>query len=304
MTKLKAFPKIYALGTRYVDTIFDGPVEVTEKVDGSQFVFGKIDGEVLFRSKGAEIFADATQKMFQDAVDMALSLILELPEGIVFYCEYLQRPKHNVLAYNRVPKGHLALFGVSNAARDTMMPGHRDQHLTLETWADILHIDVVPVLFQGLITSSAIEVVKLLETQSFLGGQKIEGIVVKNYKDCVIAGQTYPVMAAKFVSEAFKEVHSKNWKGENTHKGKWEAFKERYHTEARWEKAVQHLRDDDKLLGEPKDIGALIREVQWDIMVEEEAVIKDFLFKEFGQELLRYSTGGLAEWYKKRLALS
>ncbi len=46
---LKAYPKIFALGTRYVETIFDEPVEATEKIDGSQFVFGRIDGEELLR---------------------------------------------------------------------------------------------------------------------------------------------------------------------------------------------------------------------------------------------------------------
>lgn len=49
---ISAFPKIFAIGTKYIDSIFDNEVEITEKVDGSQFAFGKIDGEVYCRSKG------------------------------------------------------------------------------------------------------------------------------------------------------------------------------------------------------------------------------------------------------------
>lgn len=41
---IKAFPKIFALGTQYTEGIFDSEVEITEKIDGSQFNFGKIEG--------------------------------------------------------------------------------------------------------------------------------------------------------------------------------------------------------------------------------------------------------------------
>lgn len=44
-----------------------------------------------------------------------------------------------------------------------------------------------------------------------------------------------------------------------------------YRTEARWQKAVQHLRDEGKLLGEPKDIGPLMAEIWRDLVEEEKA---------------------------------
>jgi hypothetical protein len=53
---IKAFPKIFAIGQDYIKDIFDGEVEVTEKIDGSQFVFGKLAGELYFRSKGKQQF--------------------------------------------------------------------------------------------------------------------------------------------------------------------------------------------------------------------------------------------------------
>ena len=291
---LKSFPKISHLGTKYVSTIFDEDVEITEKIDGSQFCFGKVEGEVVMRSKGAEIFPDNPPKMFSKAVDVVLNL--DLPEGIAFYGEYLSKPKHNILAYERVPKNHIALFGVLDIARDTMF----NLRMGLAEWADKFGLGVVPLLYSG--PADADLAIKLLDHDSILGNTKIEGVVVKNYKDCFIADRVYPIMAAKYVSERFKEVHSKSWSKTHTGKGKWETLIDNYRTEARWQKAVQHLRDNDTLLCEPKDIGGLIAEVQRDIEEEEMDKIKTFLWREFGSELLRRSTAGLPEWYKEQLA--
>ena len=47
-----------------------------EKVDGSQFSFGRFDGELRVRSKGKEMVVDAPEKMFQRAVDQAKFLPL------------------------------------------------------------------------------------------------------------------------------------------------------------------------------------------------------------------------------------
>jgi len=38
-----------------------------------------------------------------------------------------------------------------------------------------------------------------------------------------------------------------------------------------------------------------------DIISEEKETIKNFLFREFGQEIIRKSTAGLPEWYKEKL---
>ena len=292
---LMAFPKIYALGSAYIPSIFDEPVEVTEKIDGSQFVFGKVGGEVMCRSKGAEIFIDNPTQMFGRAVETILNM--DLPPDLVFYSEYLMRPKHNVLTYERTPRNYLALFGVSDLAREVMT----HDHSMIESWADRLGIDVVPRLYYGMLNPE--DALAFLEIDSYLGGAKIEGIVVKNYKQCLICDQPHPLMSGKFVSEKFKEKHANNWKKENTAGGKWELFKASYRTEARWQKAVQYMQESGELLKEPKDIGALIREVQRDIVEEEQENIEVMLWSLYGKDLLRRSTAGLPEWYKKQLVL-
>ena len=297
---IKAYPKIVHLGTRYCDGIFDGPVEITEKIDGSQFVFGRIGGELFVRSKRKEMPIDSPEKMFARAVEQVLRFESKIPDDRVFYGEYLQKPKHNVLAYERVPHNHLMLFGISNGERDWMQSVSAE----LGYWADTFDIEPIPILGGGRWDAAQVmEIVTEQARESTLGGVPPEGVVVKRYGDCTIGGQIYPVMTAKFVSEKFKERANATWKREHTGKGKWETFVESFRTEARWQKAVQHLRDDGVLEGEPKDIGALIKEVHRDILEEHGEEIRDYLFATFKQELIRRSTAGLPEWYKEQLAL-
>lgn len=42
--KTSAFPKILHIGNKQISDLFDGVVEVTEKIDGSQLGLGKING--------------------------------------------------------------------------------------------------------------------------------------------------------------------------------------------------------------------------------------------------------------------
>jgi len=106
---ITAFPKIFAIGTDYIRDIFCEEVEVTEKIDGSQFAFGRVNGELYLRSKGAQLYTENPEKMFAEAIAYVGQIQDRLPEGMIFYAEYLKKPKHNTLKYERVPKNHLML---------------------------------------------------------------------------------------------------------------------------------------------------------------------------------------------------
>lgn len=73
--ELNSIPKIYTLGTRFNAAIFDGPVVIQEKVDGSQFSFKYEDGVLQCRSKGQLITGDPG--MFKQAVETATRLATE-----------------------------------------------------------------------------------------------------------------------------------------------------------------------------------------------------------------------------------
>ncbi len=298
---IPSFPKIFALGSVYIQNIYDGPVEITEKIDGSQFVFGVVNGELFIRSKRKQLFPEYPEKMFIQAIDYVSGLYEsgKLPNNLVFFCEYLKAEKHNLLKYSRIPKNHFMLFGV--ATPDESFSNYE----SILEWSSEFNIEPVPIIemCEGKELRDIEFIKTLIDQKSVLGGCQIEGIVVKNYNQTVMVGdRPLPITAAKFVSEQFKEVKGSGvWKKENTTSGKWEQFIESYRTEARWNKAVQHLKESGELDSEPKDIGKLIKEVNKDIIDEEEDVIKDFLFKTFGKDLIRRSTAGLPEWYKEKL---
>jgi len=294
---ISAFPKIFAIGSDYIADIFKDDVEVSEKVDGSMWCWGRVNGEFHMRSKGKEQFSGAVDKMFQEAADYVSGV--DLPDDVIFYGEYLRKPKHNTLSYDRTPKNHIALFGASTPGGTFV-----SEYAELADLAASIGLDAVPLLYRGKV-ESVDQLQELLATDSYLGGTKIEGVVVKNFaRPFLLGGQPIPVMCGKYVSEAFKEVHQKGWSSENTARGKWDVFKDSFRTEARWEKAIQHLRDDGRLENAPRDIGPLIKEIQRDITDEEIDAVKDVLWREFGGDLLRKSIAGFPEFYKERLAAS
>ncbi len=79
-----------------------------------------------------------------------------------------------------------------------------------------------------------------------------------------------------------------------------EEIGERLATPARFEKTVQHLRDSNMLVDEPKDIGVLMRELNRDF---EEHVdeIKNLLYANFRKDIIRVANRGFAEFYKAKL---
>ena len=170
----------------------------------------------------------------------------------------------------------------------------------LEDWARYLEIEEPNILFRGIVTPEDIE--KYLDTESILGGTKIEGVVIKNYNEPAFRGSyVLPISMGKYVSEKFKEKHEKDWKGEHTGKGKLELLIESFKSEARWQKAVQHLRDSDELENAPKDIGKLIKEIQRDLEEEEKEYIKTRLYQIFIGDICRTAKRGFPEWYKEQL---
>ena len=68
------YPKIYALGSVEVADILKEPVEVTEKVYGSQIGFGVIDGELIIRSKGSLIVPQQPNGLFKNATAYIISI--------------------------------------------------------------------------------------------------------------------------------------------------------------------------------------------------------------------------------------
>ena len=288
---MHSYPSIYNFGHRVLKGLFDDPVLIQEKVDGSQFSFGRFDGVLKARSRGQELIINAPENMFAKAVEVISELPLK--DGWTYRGEYLQKPKHNALAYSRVPKNHIILFDI-NTGLETYAPWE-----TVEMEAARLGLECVPVVYSGMWSGGIEEFKAVIDRESVLGGAKVEGVVVKNYHKF---GPDKKALMAKYVSEAFKEIHTKEWGKSNP--GTKEVIArliEKYKTEARWQKALQHCRERGEITDTPADIGALIKEVNADIPEECEEAIKEELYKYALPHILRGCTSGLPQWYKDYL---
>lgn len=316
MNSWGSYPSIYNLGHRAVRDLLTVPHYVEEKVDGSQFSMGLIEENnsvdpinvLRIRSKGAEMNVDAPEKMFNKAAETARRLAspeaiaagVGLHPGWTYRCEYLAKPKHNTLAYDRVPAGNLIVFDVSTGDGEFLSP--------LKKWDEAMRLGLesVPLLGAGghggvnPITLDRIR--DLLDTTSILGGNKIEGVVIKQLGPDYLYGLDKKVLIGKFVSEAFKEAHKSEWKKTSPSTGDiLLMLGAKYSHAGRWMKAVQHLREAGQIEDSPKDIGKILIEVQKDLGKEEQDEIKKLLWKWAWPHISRAATRGVPEWYKESL---
>jgi len=64
--KIHSYTKVLNIGHKALTDLFKDPVYIEEKVDGSQFSFGVLNGELTARSKSVEILIDAPEPMFNE----------------------------------------------------------------------------------------------------------------------------------------------------------------------------------------------------------------------------------------------
>ena len=292
---LHSYPSIYSLGHRAIAEIFNEEVIIEEKIDGSQFSFSKLDdGTLHCKSKGKAQDINAPDKLFNEAIETVKRLSSFLNPNWIYRAEYLKKPKHNTLSYDRIPKSHLILFDVNTGIESYLSYEEKQAE------AERLGLEVVPLIYRGKITSAE-EIYSLLNHVSILGNTKIEGVVIKNY---IRYGIDKKILIAKHVSEAFKEIHGKEWNKSNP-KGKdaIETIIDKYKTEARWNKAIQHLRENGELENSPSDIGKLIKEIHDDIVKECLEDIKNDLYKWAKDRIHRGILSGFPEYYKQSILI-
>lgn len=257
------------------------------------------------RSKGAVMNVDVPEKMFTKAAETARRLAsaeaqaagIGLHPGWTYRCEYLRVPKHNTLAYDRHPANHLILFDVNTGDQEWL--GRTD----LEAEGRRLGLEVVPMLHVAQAGGTTLETIRtLLDTTSVLGGNKIEGVVIKQLGPQYLYGMDHKTLIGKFVNEKFREAHGVAWKESNPNAGDiLLMLGAKYQHVGRWMKAVQHLREAGQIEDSPRDIGKLIIEVQKDLGQEEKKEIKTLLWKWAWPHISRMATRGVAEWYKEQL---
>lgn len=295
---VSSYPSIFAVGHRVAKEIFVGPVVVEEKIDGSQFSFSvDEDGTIHCRSKGKEININDPDKMFAAAVETVKKLASHARKLWIYRGEYLSKPKHNTISYERVPKDHIIIFDIETSRDSFLTPSKK-------RWeCDRLGLECVPCLYEGEVGPGndyeSTEDLKSLLDVSCLGNVKPEGFVIKNYEKL---NPEKRILICKHVTPEFKEIHSSSWKASNP--GTLEIVQNIttiYKTVARWKKAVQHLREQGLLVDEPKDIALLVPEIARDVLGDSEADIKEMLWAYAWPKIKRGLVNGFPEWYKEQL---
>jgi len=292
MNRIHSYSKIYNLGHREVVDIFQHWIVIQEKYDGSQISFGVFDGVLKIRSKNRELDLNCVPKMFELAVEQIRKVEEQLRPNWTFRGECISKPKHNTLTYERVPDGNIVLFDIDKSEERYIFP--------VINIASKLGFEPARCLYVGPGKCfNLMEIEELLKNESTLGGTTVEGIVIKAYG---VYGKDKKTLMAKYVSEAFKEKHQNNWKKKNPgSKDIINNLSASLRTEARWNKAIQHLSEAGLLEGHPKDIGPLIREIIADVELEEGDYIADVLYKWAIPQIRRGVVRGFPEWYKKQL---
>jgi hypothetical protein len=290
---IKDYGKVYNNGSKYVLEVFNGFVVVQEKVDGSQFSFALVNNELVFRSRKQQMTCDHHEQMFENGVKAIEEIKDQLNPKFIYRGEYLSKPHHNALTYGRVPNRHIILFDIED---QEIQDGYYPPEV-VQKEAERLGLECVPTYYMGKCDSQFL--LQYLEKKPILGGDHIEGVVIKNYERPDDSGK---FLKAKLVRADYREVQTAEWKRANPSDNDITLqIVNALRTEARWNKAIQHLKEEGNLLEEPKDIGNLVKAVNLDVLEEEEDRIKEILFKHYWKRISRGMTRGLPEWYKRKL---
>jgi hypothetical protein len=293
--RLLSYQKIFHLGDPHVEALLHGPVVIQEKVDGSQFRWQKVDGELRFGSHHVN-FGDAhpPDKLFMSAVAYLSGIADRIPEDIVFFGEVLEKPKHNTIAYERIPTNHIMLFDVfSTTTQSWLDPARVIRDCNLE-------IDGPRVLSEGRGEDYTLESIeKILASQSYLGGAVIEGVVVKNYSQ-PSADRFHQIgfCAGKMVRASFREENAQNWQG---HGSIVDQISLRFKTTARFEKAYIHARDAGEIESSMRDMVPLLRWMDLDIEEEVKEAAMEMFWADSKREIEKRLKSGMAEWLKAKL---
>jgi len=291
--EIHSYPKVFGFGHKAIANLFSQPVKLQEKLDGSQFSFMYVAEEGLkMRSKNA-IVVPGQGGMFGKATNYLETIATELLENVVYRGEYLQKAKHNILAYDREPTNHIVIYDLEISPND-----FQNKEELCHKEAERLGFEYIQSFGTHMITSAE-QFLDLIEKSTSMLGGPIEGIVAKNYN---MFGMDGKVLMGKYVSEKFKEKHAEEWGALNpSRKDILASLILELTTEARWRKAIIHAREEGWLQNEPKDIGPLIKSIQVDVDEEEAEYIKDKLYNHFKQDILRGTIRGFPEWYKNEL---
>ena len=220
---------------------------VEEKIDGAQMTFGVSDGQLAAYSRRHALHLGRIPLRFRNVMAALGAVASVMEPGLSYRAEVVNRPQSVTLAYDRVAANFAVLFDVTRADGSFLDAEARAR------WAEKLGLDCVPVLHQGEVTPALLTDL-IANSVPLLGGERIEGVVVKSADDL-----SAERMMGKFVADDFKEAHIVDWSGSTDPRSMVQSLAFSVATPARFNKMVQAMAEDGVLTGTRADIGEFCR---------------------------------------------
>lgn len=290
---------------------------IQEKIDGSQLTiivnpeYNEADSKsqpLLFYNKGGLI--SYTNKVFLKAINMLTHLakssdpsIKKFDPKLAYHGEAVCSTQHNVAKYEHVPRYYFIVYDITTIDGAYLDPREVEYQARVR-----LGLEVVPLLAinsNPKISPYAIckdLVGRMMEgtIKSILGGAA-EGIVLKHNTFIDKKGKTVATKL-KFVTPAFRESHAmKNHREKATPETAVQEVGKAYSIPARFHKAVQHLRDADKLKFDMTDVIKLKEELDDDLEREVMTEVMTYLWAELAPHVKRACRVGFDDWYRDHL---
>ncbi len=279
---------------------------IQEKIDGSQLTMQNIGGDLKFFCRGKAV--NGYNAAFGKSIEM-LSFVHEygnetFSDKHIYHGESVCTCRHNAVNYNRTPRHYFICYDIFNVAEKRYLNLQE-----METECKRIHIEMVPTLYVNddpnvdpyKVAGELVEKIEDGKLDSILGGTP-EGVVIKHHELFNSKGKIVSTKH-KLVSEKFKENRLQKM-GEKKLKSPEDFIVELgrdFATEARFQKAYQHLSEESKLTGESgKDYPLLLAELNADFDKEYKNLIMRYLWSEFSPIIKKEARGGFTEWVEKK----
>ncbi len=160
-------------GKDFIASLFDEPVVITEQIDFTSFSFKRESQGFTFWKKNATRPIDKIDRTLMVYYEPAIKYIESLPQDIIeqipfeyrFDCGYMLNPESNTITYNRLPENHLILTAIQIYDQNKDNWSITEDANELTKWAEILHIEKPPVIFDGILNAGQkLEILDFLNT--------------------------------------------------------------------------------------------------------------------------------------------
>ncbi len=297
MEKINAYPSIATLdvkSTRNWSENYNYYIE--EKIDGSQLSIVVQNDKLSFYNKHSRA---GMNNSFEKAITMLTFKYDQkniLNQNYIYHGESVCRIKHNVCAYERTPKNYFILYDIFDNTTNEYLSSEAK---LIETQR--VGMEIVPTLYYNKdpnqnpyeICDKLIKSIENNELHSCLGGV-MEGIVLKHH--AFLKKGKYVATKLKLVTKTFKERHViKLPKAELSADEFLESLGKSFCTEARFQKAYQHLVERDI---EP-NANKIIGELNADFDKEYKDELSLLLYTEFSPLLKKLAREGATNWFNQ-----